>query len=339
MRDVAEAAGVSTATVSKVLNGFDGQASAETRERVLRVVREIGYVPNSMARNLRRQESKVWSLLLPTIENPFVTQMARGIEDYAHETGYEVLIGNTDDDIHKERHYLEAAEQSRASGVLLAPTSEDVDVSRLLQLGIPVVSILRPLGDRFPVDTVLNATLETSRIATGVLLDSGCEHIGCLPGFRGDYTDEQRLLGYYQAHRERGLEPDPDLIVRSRTDPEGGNEAIRILLRQSRPNAILIAHSLMAIGVIGGLTELGIDPAKGPRLFSCDAANWNRALAPYLSYARQPAYEFGRIAAGMIIDRFGNRDLPPRTVVLPATMHFVGDLQARPVDGGPATAE
>lgn len=324
--DVARRAGVSTATVSRVLNGLPGQASAETQQRVRAVARELQYVPNSIGRNLRRQDSRSWTLLLPTIENPFVTQLSRGIEDVAQASGYGVLMGNTYDDPEKERAYLREAEMSRASGVLLTPTSDDVAIDTLLDLGVPVVSILRPLPTKSPggadrkLDIVLNDTAETSRRGTQSLIERGCRRIACLPGLYEDHTDRLRYEGYRQAHDDNGLSVDRSLVHFSSISEDLPPEVTRRLL-QRNADAILVANSLTALGVIGSLKSLGLDLDHGPALFSCDSASWMPILAPQMSAARQPAYEFGIRAANLLLDRLENPSTEPRITVLESTIH------------------
>jgi LacI family transcriptional regulator len=326
MRDVARHARVSTATVSRILNGQPGQASVETQRRVHEAVAALRYIPNSMARNLRRQDPRAWTLLLPTIENPFVTRLARGIEDAAQAAGFGVLMCNTYDEPGKERNYLYEAEKDRSSGVIITPTSPDVDISMLLELQVPVVSILRPLGpdtdhDAMPqVDTVLNDTFGTSRRATSHLIESGHRSIACLPGLEADYTDQQRLAGFHRAHGDNGLAQHDELVEFAATTVEEGTAAVTRLLDRVDPTAILIANSIMAIGVIAGLLKRGIDPANGPELFACDSAGWTQILAPYMSVAHQPAYEFGQTAARMLLDRLNDPTRPARRVILESTL-------------------
>ena len=324
--DVAKHAGVSTATVSRVLNGLPGQASEETQERVRYAARQLQWVPNAIGRNLRRQESRSWTLLLPTIENPFVTQMSRGIEDVAQASGYAILIGNTYDDPAKERDYLREAEMGRAAGVLINPTSADVPVDTLVDLGVPIVSILRPLApairDGTPrFDTVVNDTAETSRRGTLSLLERGCRRIACLPGLEHDHTDRLRYQGYLRAHTEAGVDADPALVhfsSVSNLDPA----AIRRLL-SAGADAILIANSLLALSVLAAIRELGV--TRPPAMFSCDSAAWMPVLAPEMSTARQPAYEFGTTAARLLLERLEDPGLPPRMVVLESELEIRGE--------------
>ncbi|MER6768128.1 LacI family DNA-binding transcriptional regulator, partial [Amycolatopsis sp. NPDC000746] len=154
--DVAARAGVSTATVSRTLNG-KSTVDPELAARVLEAAEELGYHPNGLARNLRRQETAVLALIISDVENPFFTSIARGVEDLAQVSGYSVVLCNSDENEDKERRYLDVALQERVAGVLLSPTGPATNVTRLRRLGTPVVAVDRPLpgtdGDQVLVDT------------------------------------------------------------------------------------------------------------------------------------------------------------------------------------------
>lgn len=331
IRDIAQLAGVSTATVSRILNGHPGQATPETAKRVMDAVRATHYVPNSVARSLRRQDSQTWALVLPNIENPFLTQVARGVEDVAHTKGFAVLLCNSDDDAAKERSYLKVAEAGRFSGVVLVPTTNSVDVRSLTQLGIPVVCALRPLRTELAADSVLMDTFSGSVEATSCLIRAGHRTIACLPGTRDNYSDRERLTGFRFAHESAGKAVDEDLIVFSNATVDGGHEAAEALHARGLPDAMLIANSMMAMGVIGSMVQRGMDPARGPRMIAFDDAPWIRELAPYLGVVQQPAYEFGRATASMLLDRLTEPGLTPRQLTLRTSL-TVPDSWRSPVD-------
>lgn len=324
MRDIARMAGVSTATVSRILNDMSGQASKETVKRVMDAVAATGYVPNSMARSLRRRDPRALILLLPNIDNPFLTQVARGVEDVAQTEGFSVLLCNSDDQPQKERSYLQIAESGGASGVIAVPTTPHLDVSSLESLKVPVVAILRPLEGNASVDTILIDTFSASRNATRHLLSQGHRRIGCLAGTRNNYSDKQRLLGYQQAHQEAGVAVDESMVVFSETTVASGREAAVELMSRGSPTAILIANSLMAIGVIGAFSARQGDAAPRPEMIAFDDAPWIRELAPYLGVIRQPGYEFGRAAATMLLERLDKPEKAHATLIMATTLSLPG---------------
>ncbi|WP_420813921.1 LacI family DNA-binding transcriptional regulator, partial [Phytoactinopolyspora endophytica] len=164
IRDVAAHAEVSTATVSRVLND-DHHVRAHTAQRVRDAVLELKYVPNSVGRSLRRQRSALWALIIADIENPFLTGVTRGVEDVAQTNGYSVLLCNSDEDADKERHYLDIAEQSRVTGVLITPTSPVIDLHPLHSRKVPVVALDRPVPGDPSVDAVLVDSRGAARMA------------------------------------------------------------------------------------------------------------------------------------------------------------------------------
>lgn len=151
----------------------------------------------------RCQRADVWVLIVSDIGNPFFTLVARGVEDVAHSAGYSVVLCNSDEDPSKEARYLEVAERERASGVIISPSAFGSDVSRLLAARIPVVAIDRPL--RQPVDSVLVRLRDGVRAATAHLFDEGWQMPACVSGPRRVDAAQQRLAGYRDAVRKRGV--------------------------------------------------------------------------------------------------------------------------------------
>jgi LacI family transcriptional regulator len=309
MRDVARIADVSTATVSRILNGERGQASEETVRRVMAAVKQARYVPNSVARDLRRGGVRAITLILPRLENPFQVQVARGAEEVARAAGWSVLLGNSDEDPVKERGYLEVAAAGAAGGVLIAATSPDVNLDGLHDRGVPVVAIIRPLEGTTAVDTILMDTFGAMRQATATLIAEGHTRIGCLPGTTTNFSDRARLAGFRAAFGDAGLAVPDDLVIHTPTNVDGGasGAATLLQLRRNGPlDAIIAANSLVAIGVVGTFLERGIEPGSGITIAAFDDAPWTRALTPYLRVVTQPGVEFGRVAATTLLNRIAD---------------------------------
>ena len=181
IKEVAERAGVSPATVSRVLSGTPGVRPA-SRERVLQAVAELDYRPNRLGRNLRQQNSETLGVVVSDIENPHFTQMVRAVEDAAYGRGFRVLLCNTDEMAEKQRAYLEVLAAERVLGVILAPSDPaGEEIGRLLDLGIPVVAFDRVVGDP-RADAVIVDNAEGSRRATEHLIRAGHERIGFVSG-------------------------------------------------------------------------------------------------------------------------------------------------------------
>ncbi|MEU1592233.1 LacI family DNA-binding transcriptional regulator [Streptomyces sp. NPDC005708] len=329
IHDVARAAGVSPATVSRVFNG--GKVTPERVLSVQQAAEALGFAPNRLARSLRKQRSSVIALIIPDIENPFFTSLARGVEDAAQRTSFSVVLCNSDEDTDKERRYLEVALGEQMAGVIVAAASQDeTDLGPLLARGVPVVAV-----DRRPheadVDAVQVDNQHGGEAATRHLLRAGYRRIACIAGPPGASTSEERLAGYRMALRSA---PDPapadDAYVRHGDfRVEGGRAAMRELLALPEPpDAVFVANNLMTIGVLGALREVGRTPPSIGVLSFGDVP-WSSLIQPSLTVMELPSYELGRTAADLLLQRIEGKPSPLQTVVLRAT------LQVRESTAGP----
>lgn len=321
---VAAEAKVSASIVSRILNDRPVRVSDETRSRVLAVASELRYVPNAVARTLRQQRSDTWTLLIPTLEDPVLGAIVHGVTDTARTSGHHVAVNITGGSPIRERASLDAAEMARPAGLIVVPGTPQPDMS---QLSVPVVAVLRPA--RTADDQVIDDTFGTAQHATATLLAAGHRRIACLPGTKQDPLDVQRLAGYRQAFTDAGLDPPVDLVHHCPAQPSAARAATCRLLADDPPDAILLASTAHAVGAVEALGSLGVDPRSGPALFACDSDPCTAILAPFLSVANRPGYRLGRTAARFLLDRMSDPTRPPRSAVLPSTLHLRGPL-ARP---------
>lgn len=314
--DVAARAGVSTATVSRALNG-KSTVDPELAARARAAARELGYQPNGPARNLRRQEAAVVALIISDVENTFFTAIARGVEDVAHAVGYSVVLCNSDEDEEKERRYVDVAIQERAAGVIVSPTATAASVGRLIQRGTPVVAVDRPLPGQ-EIDTVLVDTRLAARQATTHLIEQGYERIGCITGPAGLRTADDRLAGYRDALRagkQRGM------TRRSEFKAAGAEKAANDLLdTDERPDALLVANSAMAVGVLAALRAHGLRAGSDVGVVAFDDVPWAGLVDPPLTVVAQPAYEIGTVAAQLLLARLADSTRPATTTTLGARL-------------------
>lgn len=317
--DVASRAGVSTATVSRALNGKSTVDPALVA-RVVSAARELGYQPNGPARNLRRQEAAVLALIISDVENPFFTAIARGVEDVAHAVGYSVVLCNADENVDKERRYVDVAIQERVAGVIISPTSATTNVDLLLNRGTPLVAVDRPLPDRSS-DTVLVDTRLAAREATGHLLGQGYTRVGCITGPPGVRTADDRLAGYRDALRTARVRSSPRLVRRTEFRTAGANKAAQELLDQPEPpDALLVANSAMAIGVLAALGQRSLRPGRDVGVTAFDDVPWAALVDPPLTVVAQPAYEIGTVAAQLLLARIADNSRPATTTTLGARL-------------------
>lgn len=306
--DVAQRAGVSTATVSRVLNGT--KVREDLAEAVRRAVDELGYSANRTARSLRRQYSDVIALIIPDVENPFFTSVARGVEDVAQAAGLSVVLCNTDDDEGKERSYLAVAESENMAGVILAPAGPDPDVEGLARRLRAVVVIDRKVPGE--VDQVLFENRGFGVRATEQLIARGSRRIACITGPAATPTAVERAEGWREALTAAGLEPGPLVHANFRVD--GGYGSMRELLAADiPPDAVLATNNLVGVGVLRALSTWEGPPVEvgiiGDLPFVTHEVD-DVALVPLTPR------EMGVRAAKLLVDRISGTAAEPATYYL-----------------------
>jgi LacI family transcriptional regulator, galactose operon repressor len=313
--EVARRARVSPATVSRVLNG--GTVSAEKEQRVRRAAEELNYVPNRTARRLRKQTSELIALLIPDIENPFFTALARGVEDKAQAAGLSVVLCNTDDDPAKETHYLDIANAEEMAGVILAPASKDGDITHAMEHGRPVVAVDRRTG--FNIDAVMIDNRGAGMMAVDRLRSAGFRRIACIAGPQAQDWTEERSVGWRDALIANGASSDIAALIRHADyRVEGGRRAMLELLElPDPPDAVVTTNNLMGVGAIRALTEKErLPPGFGVAVIG------DLPFSTYPGHAiievRLPARHLGITAATMLLDRIRGDTQPARTVVFRA---------------------
>lgn len=320
MKDVAALAGVSPATVSRVLNGVTNVDEA-LAERVRDAALRLDYRANGVARSLRLQRTDVWALIISDIENPFFTAVARGVEDIAQREGLSVVLCNTDGNPEKEARYLDVAEREQVSGVVMSPNRSGSDISRLMAASIPVVAVDRHLDE--PVDTVVVDSARGAQDATRHLFEQGWERPACVTGPSATETAEQRLEGYRRAWTDAKRKPLTSLVRHTDYNAETSRSAVASLLRLAKPpDSFFVANSLMALGALEEFRERGIVPGRDVGLIAFDDAPWARFVDPPMSVVAQPAYDIGSRAGQLLLERVGARGgrRPAQTVVLETSL-------------------
>lgn len=318
MQDVARAAGVSPATVSRVLNG-NGIVAPHLADRVRAAVDRLDYRPNAVARSLRRRSAAVWQLIISDIENPFFTSMVRGVEDVAQAAGCSVVLCNADEDLCKEKRYIGVALAERMSGVILSPASErDSDVHQLLRQGIPVVTVDRTLaGVPGSVDSVVTDNHLGARMATAELLGAGYESVACVTGPLRVTTANGRLEGYRAALADAGVPWRPELVRVADYKEGGGREAMLSLLGLPHPpDAVFVANNRMTIGALAAAREMSVSIPADLGVVGFDDMAWSTLTCCPLTTVAQPTYEIGACAARLLMEGCPSPERPAKAVVL-----------------------
>ncbi len=320
IRDVAKRAGVSTMTVSRVVNR-SGYISQETRKRVETAIAELDYVPNTLARSLRSKQTKTLALVLTDITNPFFTTLARGVEDAASDRGFNVIFCNTDESETEQETYLTVLVQKRVDGVLLVPArSSDEPISYLQEHAVPVVVLDR----RVPTCQVDSVRCESELGAydlVRLLLGLGHRRIAALIGPEGVSTAADRLAGYRRALVGAGLESE-ELVFRGEYTQDGGRQmAQQALDIVPCPTAVFASNNFIAIGAYCALRDAGLRVPDDMALVAFDDLPPALVMEPFLTVVAQPAYEMGRRATDLLLARLaGEGPIKFQNIVLPTEL-------------------
>lgn len=314
MKDVAKLAGVSSATVSRVLRNSPN-VRQEMRDRVMDAVRELNYRPNRVARSLRVQQSNIIGLAVTDIENNFFTTIARAVEDVAFENEFALFLCNTDETPERERLYLDLMRAEHVAGMIIAPTRDvGVRLAPLLEDKIPVVAVDRRV-EQFEVDTVLSDNLDATFKIVSHLIAHGHRRIGAIVGIPTITTGRERLEGYRRALATHGIPFDSNLVMTVVPREVNGYQAMKALWKQ-RPAAVFTSTEVLMAGALRAIRELKLEVPGDVALAGFDDPFWSTLVRPGLTCIQQPTYEMGRLAADLLIQRLRNPARPTREVVL-----------------------
>ncbi|CCA90645.1 LacI family DNA-binding transcriptional regulator [Novosphingobium sp. PP1Y] len=310
IKDVAKVAGVSPATVSRVLAGRT--VDAEMSERVLAAVKSTGYRPNLAARRLRSQHTNTIGLVVADIRNPFFTAVSRAVESLAAARGLRVILCNTDEDPEKEAAYLELLHEERVSGVILAPTRQRVAAAGQLELDYPVVLIDRSTPDG-EFDSVVLDNARMAEVLVEHVHAQGHRRVTGLFGASSS-TGIERREGFRKAAERLGLDADAVAVPHA---PQAAAQAIADLLDSNkRPDALIASNGVMLLNILRALRDLGLEVPRDIALAGFDNNDWMEFVGGGISVIEQPVEEIGRTAMTMLLDRLDHPDAPARKVVL-----------------------
>jgi LacI family transcriptional regulator len=321
LKDIAERAGVSASTVSRVVNQ-SVRVDPATEERVHEAIAELGYRPNLLARSFRRKITHTIGLLVPDNSNPFFAELARVIEDAGFAQGYSVILCNSDLSEVKQTGYIDVLLAKRVDGILVTSTGlipgEDTNhnIERIQSAGVPCVVIDRDLGDE-PVDQLLVDNHEGGYLAGHYLLARGHRKMACVVGPSDLTPSAGRIAGFRKALHEAGIDIPDDALVRGNGRHDGGARAVEELLDQGTDfTAIFAFNDEMAIGVIGALQRRGKRVPDDVSVIGFDNIPYSAAVFPAVTTIAQPIAEMGNMGLTMLLDRIQHPDIEPRRILL-----------------------
>ncbi len=295
--DVARHAGVSVATVSRVLNGL--KVREDLVERVRATVARLNYTPSRTAQRMRKSTSHLWALIVPDFENAFFTRVARGVEEICQPRDTCVFIGSSDDDPEKERRYLEVALAERVGGVVIAPSSDNTDLEPIVRAGIPVVVVDRAVPQG-AFDTILTDNTAGGRLGAEHLLSHGSKAVACVVGPENP-TSQARLDGFLSV--AKGTPPlEVAAVERGNNRLDGGYRAMqRIIQSGASFDAVFVTNNLMAVGVIKALGDMLPERKDDIAIVGFDLEEIPLLSGAYMASINQDPHQIGRIAGERIL--------------------------------------
>ena len=322
MREVAALAGVSIATVSKVINGKDQRISQATRDKIRQVIKEHGYVTNRIASSMVTKQTKTLGLVIPDISNPFFPDLARGVEDGANKRGYTLILCNSDNDLRKEEAYLEMLQEKMVDGIIFTASGGRTALSpSMTRMVTPVVCV-----DREIVGLALEGKIvvDNRRGATDAVVflgQRGYKRILHISGPMSAKTARDRYQGYLDGHRQLGVNPPERHLWEGTYSSQWGQQAMEEILAGREPlDSVFCGNDLIALGAYKALHAAGLDIPGDVGIVGFDDIAMAQMVTPELTTVRQPAYAMGWQAAELLIDSINGEHRQQREVVLPTQL-------------------
>lgn len=319
-------AGVSTATVSRALMNPE-KVSALTRKKVEQAVAAVGYAPHSLARHVKRNESRTLLAIVPDICDPFFSDVLRGIEETAAMHGYLVLIGDCAHQKQKEKSFVDLIITKQIDGMLLLGSSLPFDAGKEEQRNLPPMVMANEFAPELELPTVHIDNLTAAFDAVYYLHQLGHQRIACIAGPENMHLSQYRLQGYIQALRRSGLQVDNQYIFRGEFSYETGINGLSALMKHPAPPSAIFCHSdIIALGVLSQAKKMGVDIPKDLSLVGFDDIMQAQYCFPALTTVAQPRYEIGCESMLLLLEQLhghsvhvGSRLLSSKLVVRDST--------------------
>jgi DNA-binding LacI/PurR family transcriptional regulator len=321
MLDVAKMAGVSTTTISRIING-KGPVNIKTRLRVEKAMKELNYTPNYFAQGMRTQKTKLIAVIVPDYSNPGYTKMYESIEETARQQGYLCVVFNTGSDPERELHYIKEIIKRQIEGIIYYTYSgrkENINFLKDISKQIPVVFMDNVVGED-EVPCVRTDGFKATREAVKYLVNEGKRtRIGYIKaGYR---AARERYQGYRKALEDCSIEFDPSLVYEGDFSMKSGFDGARYMMSLSEPpDAIMAATDLMAIGIIKYLKQAGIAIPEEVSVIGFDNMPLCTIIEPSLTTIGQPMKKIGQIAAGLLIEKINNPKMDNRQILLDGSL-------------------
>lgn len=316
MKEIAEAAGVSVATVSRVIND-NGRFSEETRQKVLRIIKEMDYRTNIVAKSLRTNISNSIGVIVPDITNEFFASIVLAIEEYCFPYGYSVLICNTNEDKEKEKMYIKDLLAKGIDGVIYIsdyPIEEG-------DLNIPIVCVDRNPHNRNDLAVIESDNYRGGYLAGEELVKAGCKQMVVLKDYRNISVVINRMKGYYDALSKYNVNINEDLVINIEVNFDKAVEAVLKLVEEKISfDGIFATSDMMALGALTALKRSKIKVPKQVKIVGYDDISLIRHSYPAITSVRQNKDELGKCAAEVLLNMIDNGKVDQKHYVIPVSL-------------------
>jgi len=321
IKDVAKMAGVSTTTVSHVINKTRFVAD-QTTKRVWQAINDLNYSPSAVARSLKSNTTRSIGMLVSDANAPFFMEIIAGVEKYCYKNGYTLILCSTQGNPKKQKDYLQMLAEKRVDGliVMCSELNNELQINLEKYQSLPkVVMDWSDVGiDSSKInDKITDNTRKGSILATQYLIDMGHTKIGCITGPLNRHTCKDRLQGFYQAMTQAKLKVNPDWIIEGDFEFESGSQAAKkFIAMPERPTGLYIFNDIMSFSAISTFVDSGILVPKDMSIIGYDNIEFSAYFSPPLTTIHQPKRRLGKTAVELLFERMKNKDHEPQTFTM-----------------------
>ncbi len=303
IKDVAQRAGVSVTSVSRVLNNR-GYISDNLRSKVMNTIEELNYTPNEIARSFYKNETKSIALIIPTIKNPFFSELAFHIERELSKDGYHLYIGNSLNDEVNEREYLKMLKEKRVDGMIVG--SHNIDLEEYDEINGNIVSVERKINDKIPI--IESDNYLGGQLATEALLKQDCKKIVCITGSKTiNAPASNRVVAYSEVMKENNLEEKVIEIPFAVTEEEKKNKINEIFASSFNADGIFADDDILARYVMNEAAKYDIKIPEELKIVGFDGTEMLRNLFPELTTVEQSIEEMGKKSVEVLLNLINNK--------------------------------
>ncbi|MCK6264528.1 substrate-binding domain-containing protein [Vibrio sp. ZSDE26] len=321
MKDIARVAGVSTSTVSHVINK-SRYVSEEISERVNKAANELNYAPSALARSLKMNRTKTIGMLVTTSTNPFFGEVVKGVERSCYQKGYNLILCNTEGDNERMQASISTLLQKRVDGVILMCSTLEGKRIDIFERYPDIPVVVMDWGPMlFTSDKIQDNSLRGGYMAAQYLIESGHKEIGCITGPLIRHQAQMRYEGYKRALNEAGIDINPNWIVEADFECDGGYEAFNAMnAKGTLPSAIFACNDMMAMGAINAANESGVNIPQDVSIIGYDDIHISKFMTPSLTTIHQPKYRLGKAAVDTLLQKLEEKSSEAIVVQLEPTL-------------------